>query len=1271
MDRYGYTAPARVNVLVVPVHDTLEDDFARYLAQLRPCNEIRLSDVLVASSLHYFNPQAAPNGRVMFNLLTLAVDEELLFLHDFEPFRKTFVVLGVGRYSSDHAPSTTLDKLKKRYPGIPVHNLVLFDAPTQSPELQVFTLTDHEPLTSAMLVMNDVALNFLQALDGYALSFANITLRSPVLIKNSHTLTKTINHAHKRLLSGFKPPTLNEPSKLKLAIRHSGRQAKLMGNFFLLAGRYLDALASFTDALTHLKKCDDFLWLGLALEGVGIACVLLQYIHQPYQLQKNIICSVLHISHRRFPSISSSTHTPTTPLSPQPEGVHGSRRPLVDLLLVSTLPRVSISLTLSFNAADLQLLALPEVIKLVLSRVVHYYHLSINDHDENVVPDVVYVDLILRTIKFMLAVYLGGNDVNPDVLEAIVCLSQLQPKPQPASSAYFTRSDILNQIEGVFSLLIADIHLVDQCRIYLVLALMYTDLGLKRKRAFILRILLARLLLELETRSDDDLGPLLLAQSLHQIFKFLFDTYAIPYEAKETPKSWAPLQIPLLKLGLRIGEATDDYEFSLRLCNLLLSKFTHCLGEEDQASIRDKVTRVVGTHPDMTAEYWDPYLVRGAQLVAVGGDDRIPSPELLRQGLVGSSPASQIPAPTKTPEPFFDPYAKKEPAKRADPVFIKEEVYQLRVELQNPFTFPIYVNDITMVTDEPGKVRTVNTCVAPLAPGSTINGNKHVGSGGLSMGAKVRPPTQISAKLLRLVSTLSIASDEVPQLSPTPALVVPPQSTETFEVSFVPQVLGKAVVTGLSVTVAGCKSQTFAIGHPKNVEIAFRVIPPQPKLLLTHMLVANGLLMLMEGERTQFKVHLSNYSQEVVNYLLFSFWDLTIEPLTTHLEQQGTQLPALEVYELEWLLLKQGGFRIVNKDEIIKNHQTIEPGEQVEVQVEVVGKKNMRKARIILEYANKDGGEASLLRYVTIPLLVLVVPLVEIYSCDVLPLFRGALDHYKGGYGQLDHILTFLKENPSIDPLEYCVFIADIRNPLGERLEATFNCQSQTGVVSLEPYKLWRFMFPVKKIDANLLDTEATIPSLRNKQFVKNYNMTDEEEMRMRYVFWVRQAFLEQISGTWQVTSNPRLGLMDARQIRLTPRMVDTLVRQPFKVELSIADGDTNEQITHQGDSEYLLELDKFYLIRAVITNDSDTTIHGILRHTPQEGTGARASDRRILINGMLQQPLGPEGVAPGESLTLELAFLMLERGEYTWHLVLDIVGHDLVVSFGVAMVAK
>lgn len=1270
MDRYGYTAPARVNVLVVPVNDTLEDDFVRYLAQLRPCHEIRLGDVLVASSLHYFHPQGSPHGRVMFNMVTLAVDEELLFLHDFEPFRKTFVVLGVGRYSSDHAPSTTLDRLKKRYPGIPVHNLVLFDSPTQSFDLLVFQLTDHEPLTSVMLVMNDVALNFLHALDSYALSFANITLRSPVLIKNSHTLTKTINHAHKRVSSGFKPPTLSEPSKLKLTAKHNGRQAKLMGNFFLLAGRYQDALASFTDALTHLKKCDDFLWFGLALEGVGIACVLLQYVHQPYQLQKNVICSVLHISHRRFPSISSTTHT--TPLSPQPEQPQVSRSGLVDLLLVTTLPRVSISLTLSFNAADLQLMALPEVIKLVLAKVIHFYHLSINEHDENVVPDVVYVDLILRTIKFMLAVYLGGNDVNPDVLEAIVCLRQIKPKPQPTTTSYFSRSDILHHIEGVFSLLIADVHLVDQCRIYLVLALMYTDLGLKRKRAFILRILLARLLLELETRPEDDLGPLLLAQSLHQIFKFLFDTYAIPYEEKGTPKSWAPLQIPLLKLGLRIGEATNDYDFSLRLCNLLLSKFTHCLGEEDQASIKDKVARVVSTHPDMMTDYWDPFLVRGAHLVANGSDDLVPSPELLRQGLVGSAPANLTPAPSKTPEPFFDPYAKKDPVKRADPVLIKDEVYQLRVELQNPFTFPIDVNDVTIVTDEPGTVKTVGTSVAPPAPGTVVNGNKppHVPMTS-SMGAKVRPPPQISAKLLRLVSTLSIASDEVPQLSPTPALVVPPQSTETFEVSFVPQTTGKVVVTGISVRVGDCKSQQFAIGYPKNVELTFKVVPPQPKLLLTNMLVVNGLLMLMEGERSQFKVHLSNYSQEVVNYLLFSFWDLTIEPLTAHLEQQGTQLPALEVYELEWLLLKQGGFRIVNKDEIIANHQTIEPGEQVEVQVEVVGKKNMRKARIILEYANKDGGEASLLRYVTVPLSVLVVPLVEIYSCDVLPLFRGAFQHYQGGFGQLDHILQFLKDNPTIDSSEYCIFVADIRNPLGERLEATFHCQSQVGVVSLEPYKSWRFMFPVKKIDANALDTNATIPSLRNKQFVKNYNMTDDEERRMRYVFWVRQSFLAQISGQWRVTLSPRLGLMDPRQIRLTPRMVDTLVRQPFKVELAIADGDTNISVDRHGVNEYHLELDKFYVVRAVVVNRSDTTIKGILRHTPQEGTGVRASDRRILINGVLQQPLGPQGVAPGQSLTLDLGFLILERGEYLWHLVLDLVGHEPVVSYGVSVVAK
>lgn len=94
-----------------------------------------------------------------------------------------------------------------------------------------------------------------------------ILLRSPVSITDSHVLTKTINQAQKRLSSGstsFKVTFNNSTTtstttpgstleKSKTHLKHLGRQRKLMGSFYLLAGKYHDAFQNFIESLTSLK----------------------------------------------------------------------------------------------------------------------------------------------------------------------------------------------------------------------------------------------------------------------------------------------------------------------------------------------------------------------------------------------------------------------------------------------------------------------------------------------------------------------------------------------------------------------------------------------------------------------------------------------------------------------------------------------------------------------------------------------------------------------------------------------------------------------------------------------------------------------------------------------------------------------------------------------------------------------------------------------------------------------------------------------------------
>lgn len=1303
MDRYGYTAPSRVKVLVVPVNDTLEADFTGFYHQLAPHNEIRLADLETLGLFQFFSPQGCPQGRVMFDMMTQAIDTELLFLHDFEPFRKTFVVLGIG-HAGGIDREAAVAQLAKRYPSVPVHLLVLFGESTSectktsievsrtegtedestkvqtkqngstgntgsadteptgntelthgasgtdgsdktNPSSLAPSSPPHSPAPAsspassptsshvfyhtgdnASAIMAELATVFLHTLDSYALSFANITLRLPVLIKDSHTLAKAISLAQKRSLS-HKPAAPEANPKLKAAIRHAGRHAKLMGNFQLLAGRYPQALALFTELLAPLKKCDDYLWLGLAIEGIAIACVLMQYVHVSYTLHKSV-GSVLHIGHKRFPSLGGSSSFGSSynssgsssggansggTVAAAVAGADDEHRALLELLLRRLLAL--------FQHTELSLMPLPDLVKRVLARVVHYYHLLIADV-ENMVPDVVYVDLILRTIKFMLAVYLGHNEMLERTMAAIVRLEVLEETPcaAPPAHTWFLRSDILQAIERVFLLLIADINLGEQCRIYLVLALMYTDLGLHRKRAFILRLLMMRILPQLEAHSakaDTELAAAeghQQAATVHDIFGFLFDMYGIPKDPEATGR-WTSLQIPLLKLGLRVAEATWDHPFLLRLCDILLLRFSHCLTVEDQVLIKDKVDRVLRAHPGLSAGYWDPRLVRSVAMTVRDDDPVQDKRSVTNVGLVGGRPAT---TPKLVAEPFFDPYNKAKAPVAQAAVLVQDDEYRCTVELQNPFAFSITVTGIELATTG-AKVATVAT--------STV-----VGTPALGLAASDRALAKVRGSLRaaspgELLHHLAL---------PAPEVVVSPRLTRIVDVTFKPVSSGPLEITGVKAQVDLCLAREFTPAAP----VSATVVPPQPKLSLTKVLLTNGLVLLLEGEKHQFAIELTNYSEETVNYLSFLFWDSTTDPLAARLDQPGQHLPPLDYYELEWQL-QAVPFRILDKEQIVAKYKTIAPHADLKVGLEVRGKKAMKKAKIIVEYLHTQEVQRTFVKYVTVTLTVAITGLLEVFCSDVLPMF-ATVAHPP--HPLLALVSKFLEDKaPGADLLDYCLLVVDVRNLAAHPLEGTLRYDDTEAASCLDPGKLFRFMFPIKR--APPPDTKP-IPSLRNKQYVKNYNYTDAEDTRMRQLFWLRQHLLLHLSGEWRMPGTSRAGTIDVRAVRLTQRMADALVLQYVKVSTAITD-EHGEQVVPDGDY-YRLAVNTNYTLCTSVSNTGTAAIHGILRHLPHD----KSIDRRILVNGVLQRPL-PQ-TKPGESTTVQLDFVVLERGEYPWVLVVD-----------------
>lgn len=1298
-DRFSFVAPARTKVLVVPLGST--EEFSPYFERVRVASDIRLVDVSPIPSCRYFNPQAFPQGRVLYDYFVTSPEEETVFLHDFQPFRKTFIVLGVGKFLE--ADPRAVQRLAAQFPTAIVHNCIYFDTPadkTQSLD-DKFYVGSLLNITSLETIMCSVTANYLLALDAYASSFENITLRLPVLLTDSNVLTRTINNAQKRLSSGssFKVSFASTPGatapdlKMKSLQKQTGRQAKLMGYFFLLAGRCNDALQYFTDAAINLKKSEDYLWLASALEGLAVASLMLLFLGLPYQVQNPMLASVLQIA-------KNKTLYPPNRSSIDSSSVKQSSR-------VSS-PRNSTSSTLSFGfnnnltSTDLAGVLLPEFLRLLCQRASQCYQLSTGDV-ENCVPDLVYVESLIRSIKFMTCVYLAGAE-DPTIMEYVV-KSLPVPKNTHKGSTWILKTDIIREIDKVFFLQLIDLEFTEQCRVYCALASIYADLGYPRKQAFILRILLVALLPKVAQIERENTAPGLASQaSIREIFEFLFKVYHIDTETESLDvlalnhySDWITLQLLLLKICFRIAEALRDYETLAKLCVLTLSRYTHCLPYEDQIKLKKKLDWLTLIPGDSLSKFNlphpDPFMVRNAKFVITSTDnDLVP--------FIDHPNGTPLLTTERNPV-IFNPFTKTKSTASKEKVICVNDVQQLKVTLQNPFSYEVDINDISAVADDEVKIESLKQLTKKFNSTSNSNGE---------------PPKANGIPATRKPSAMNSVQNMPDSLG---GFSLPPNSLTQVLVSFKALNAGLLKIKGFDVTFNNLAPQFFYIVEHETFsglqkvkgekqtnreqkdnimdklidnlsgkkishraatkELSLTAIPPQPSLSVTYNLITNGWLMLLEGEKQEFAIELRNTSMDPINFLSFSFWDSTndITSAKLNLNTVGSTLTSEDIYELEWQLLMNKPFTVMNKKDITSKYKIILPRGDVRIEYQINGKRNMTELKLILEYSNKnvDDLAKSYIKNVCVPLYVSVHASLEIIGCDVLPFFSSSLQGFTTDQQidgndltqrNLKRLLNFIadvKDSEKDDISSYCLLVLDVRNLWKEKLVANISnkVHGVDFVVDeiLDPTKTTRFLLPVKRISDEEIDVSRPIPSLRNKQFVKNYNITDEEEQQLRRNFWIRSALLENLSASWRTVGNgrERAGSIDVRCIRLSPGMANSLVYDKIQILHTVVTANKEEGV-EKVDNEYRLKREKFYTLKTRILNHTKQSISGFLRHIPfpvnEPGKHDISIEQRILFNGILQRHTGSNAIEPGEFLEMKLGFMVLEKGRYEWGCVFD-----------------
>ncbi|KAI9049565.1 hypothetical protein LZ554_006592 [Drepanopeziza brunnea f. sp. 'monogermtubi'] len=1048
-------------------------------------------------------------------------------------------------------------------------------------------------------------------------------------------------------VQGFGSNSVSERSRNK----GKGRISTVIGSLYMTAGRWPDALKELTEGASIAKNNLDHLWHAKALDNILVTMLMLAWAGLDFQIPQ--ICYV------------SADKAPSTPNPHDQRGSANNR--LVALRNLEAL--------------------LPEL----LDRILNIYTRATNNTGE-AMPQFPFSETAIRFSKLLSAIHLARGTLNDDVLQLIVLDT---PFKTPASLVpprlYIqpTRTEIMTTLFRAFpaSASPESLQLVDRTLVLSGIASVLGSLGLQRKKAMVIRELVAVIipgLVQARIRGAADMGvhpaaglsALISANSntngaggldlgegdvetgVDTFLCSLGQTYGVvsstnnsnandpTYDSDESVvarilhnasvRSFGGqiLKMDVLRSCINISEALPDFHGVLKFTADLLR------------------TAGSGVAPGPRSEDASPLMSREEQVRLATNISRTLSAarnlgvkdlqaeywdEFLLRG-VELDPLS----PTRTPIP----HTKSElPGATAS-----SEAKEVNPFIYNPF------------------LRTPDTAAAD---------HLLVAGEGAIFRATLQNPYEFDVE----IESIRLETEGAEFESSAQKTVIGPYRTQILTIPGTPKVAGKLRITGCLIRVRGCRERRFPIFDqpwspqrelkiktigvaalfkpkdrpvsvssgpvtttpaavaPKPTSLGLSVIDRQPVVVVKSTSLSQSALMLLEGERQVFQLTLQNLSKETpVDLVLFSFKDSTQTPLQTAMSNRDAS-PA-ELYEYELIFARKQALRWKRKQ---NESLFIAPGGTATFDIEVLGRPGLKSAVVQIDYAHIGVPVTEIednfhTRQVSLPLTVTVNASVELAKFDILPL-TGSIP--RSLWSTVGSVATAENDFRAED---YCLALLDLRNAWPSHLHIRLEIL-QGGSIDEEilPGNTSRIIFPMRRIFLD--DPSASIPALdpsRARQFVVSAgNISADSERANREAFWYREEVLKMLSGTWVVKSGPhRHGDIELRSVRLSQRMIEAIKIDDVAIELCV-NGSTGPQ--HE------LITDAFSELTVRISNRTKEPISPLLRLQPSLRNQAHAISldlsKKLVWNGTLQQMLP---VIPGkESIEMNVGVTGLARGEF------------------------
>lgn len=1126
-----------------------------------------------------------------------------------------------------------LKTLKKMYPGPVIHKILVFGVPGEdalagTQNVIPILSSKISTVTSMGTVMCDITTDFLAELAVLSLARQMGSFKSPALKElemplrspSRASLSTTFKpmHSHSRSGgSGLASPTgsfssvhgrivTSKTGSISLGLsdktksRQKGRMLKYLGSMYLISGHWQNALRDFTEAANTLKGARDHLWFASALEGIGICLVLLSFLEVPVAIPPIALTS----SHHSFtPDTSSEAISPSSSHSSILNGTLSSVPPPMFEFL-------------------------PELTGNILT----YFARSQTSQEESV-PQIVYCETILRLANLLAITRMAGG-WNAASLSAIVRGTKVIKNVLPDSPSIGAITSWCNKAYGTD---LKNMSVLAQANVYCGLAAIYSNIGLVRKRTFILRDLMVNIAPKImRKRASNAASNGLYSDGFPSVDKQfisisddesqnslvgLLDSLCHVYGAGDVTSmgcGWSELRVSFLKVSLAICESLLDFVGVVHYAGLLLSTSADVLSSDEQLRISSVIQKAAESartlgQGHVLASYWDSNLLRDIKMVQANTSI---APQYTSK-VTSSAVDLFIHNPYSAKRASLDPQFRGSSQSKSDPIMVQNERVEFSVKLQNPFAFELHIYELTLLTGEDVTVKAVAKDI--YVPARTIH-------------EVILPVVPLGVGTLKILGCRIHVSGCEPR---------------DFELIAKRKFLQDEKAKHIGVYAALGKGEKERQMASLKWNLAIGVIQAQPVMVLKALSLSQSWIMLLEGENQVFSFTVANISDVEANYVNLKFSDSTTQPLQVALNNKD--LPLNEIYEVEYFLFNRKALRWKKTN---GGNGEVKPYTSKTYEINILGKRGMTDGIIQVEYssdADIASGRAHWSRTLSIPLNVTVNSSIELGGCDMIPLQHNQIFAESIENHELSTYLETLKSKGILS--DYCLLVIDLRNSYTQSIQAALwsspdgeDCEGTT--VNANPNAAARFkvnalinagrttrlLIPVKRVEFTLEQLEKPIPNLSKRQYILDSQTSPERLRAIRENFWYRDALLKMLGGTWKVVGGvSRAGILELRGIRLSQKMINVLQVEAVRIKMSATvdpQGQQNQNIGGDEEEEeeeaipvnnsetatnstlFTAQAEQdFITISTTITNHTHYPLSGILRIIPSDRYVSSALD--------------------------------------------------------------